>query len=259
MSASRGAAGAALVTGAGRRLGLALAEALAADGWAVALHHGRSAAGAGAAVARIRDGGGRAAALRADLADGEAARGLVPRASDALERPLDLLVHNAAVFRRDDIRDVTAAGWAEHMAVNVAAPVFLTQAFAAQLPPGQAGNIVSMLDQRVFNPTPYYMSYAASKSALWSLTRIWALELAPAIRVNAIGPGIALPEVGSDAASMERWTRRYPLRRGTGPEEIAGALRFILSAPALTGQMIVLDGGQHLGWLHPAEARPGAP
>ena len=259
MNAATAKPGAALVTGAGRRLGLAIADALAAAGWAVAYHHGRSADEAEAAAATVRASGGRAAALHADLADMAEVETLVPRSAEALGAPLDLLVHNAAVFRRDSLADVTPASWAHHMAVNVTAPVFLTQAFAAQLPEGAQGNVVAILDQRVVNPTPHHMSYAASKATLWSLVRTWALALAPAIRVNAIAPGMALPDHGADAADMARWTQGYPLRRGTDPDEIAAALQFILEAPAMTGQTIVLDGGQHLGWLHPQGGYPLKP
>jgi len=235
--------GAALVTGAGRRLGLAIAGALAAEG---------AAEGAEAA----RGHGVRAVALAADLADPEAVATLAPRAAGALGRPLDLLVHNAAVFHRDSLQDATRAGWELHMAVNVTAPVFLTQAFVAQLPEGADGNVVNILDQRVVNPTPHRMSYSASKATLWALTRTWAVALAPRVRVNAIGPGMALPDHGSDETEMARRTEGYPLRRGTTPDEVNDALRYILGAPAMTGQILVLDGGQHLGWLHPPGGYP---
>ena len=258
--ASPGASlGAALVTGAGRRLGLAIADGLAAAGWAVAYHYGRSGDAAQAAAEAVNAAGGTAAAVGADLADMSEVETLVPRAAEALGRQLDLLVHNAAVFRRDSLSDTTPASWAHHMAVNVTALVFLTQAFAAQLPEEAQGNVIAILDQRVVNPTPHYMSYAASKATLWSLVGTWALALAPAIRVNAIGPGMALPDHGHDTADMAQWTERYPLRQGTSPEQINAAIRFILDAPAMTGQMIVLDGGQHLGWLHPQGGYPLKP
>lgn len=245
----------ALVTGAGKRLGLALARALTADGWAVALHYASSTAEAEDAVAEIARTGGHAIALQADFGDAEATEGLVPRAVAALG-PLGLLVNNAAVFERDELGSVEATGFDRQMAINLRAPLLLAQAFAGQLPEGAAGNIVNILDQRVVNPTPHYMSYTASKAALWTLTRTWALALAPAIRVNAIGPGIALPDKDHSDADMARWVEGFPLRRGTTPDEMCRALRFILDAPALTGQMITLDGGQHLGWLHPPSGYP---
>ena len=252
---------AALVTGAGQRLGLAIARALAADGWAVALHARASLAAAEDEAAAIREAGGAAAALRADLADPSACRGLVDRAAEALGPPT-LLVNNAAVFVRDGLRDATPESIGENLGVNLVAPVLLTQAFAERLPEGARGNVVNILDQRVVNPTPNFMSYTAAKGALAVLTRTWALELAPAIRVNAIGPGMALPDRGDDEAGMRRWTGGFPLRRGTSPGEICDAIRFLLRAPAVTGQTLCLDGGQHLGWLHPGGGyplKPGTP
>ena len=261
MAASAGASRAALVTGAGRRLGLAIARALAADGWAVTLHAHRSFDVAEAEAAAIRKAGGAASALRADLADPVACGDLVGRAAEALGPPT-LLVNNAAVFVRDGVRDATPETIGENLGVNLVAPMLLTRAFAARLPDGARGHVVNLLDQRVANPTPNYMSYTAAKGALAVLTRTWALELAPAIRVNAIGPGMTLPDPGDDEAAMKRWTDGFPLRRGASPGQICDAIRFLLRAPAVTGQILCLDGGQHLGWLHPEGGyplKPGTP
>lgn len=247
--------GVALVTGAGRRLGLAMAQALARDGWAVVFHANSAIGPAEAAAASVCAQGGRAVAVKADLSDPDAPGALVDSAGAAFG-PLTLLVNNAGVFRHDGIRTATQSTIAANLNLNLIAPMLLTQAFVAQFPDGAQGNVVNILDQRVANPTPNYMSYSASKVGLAVLTRTWALELAPAIRVNGIGPGMALPEPGGDDASMEFWTKGYPLRRGTSPEEISDALRYILSAPAMTGQILHLDGGQNLGWLHPEGGYP---
>jgi len=248
----------ALVTGSGRRLGLAMAQALAADGWAVVFHANSAIEPAEAAAAAAREAGGQAVAIQADLSDPDALGPLVEAASAAFG-PLTLLVNNAGVFEHDGIRTTTKCTIATNLNLNLIAPMLLTQAFVGQLPKGMAGNVVNILDQRVANPTPNYMSYTASKVALAVMTRTWALELAPAIRVNGIGPGMALPDPGNDEAGMKTWTDGYPLRRGTSPEEISDALRYILSAPAMTGQILHLDGGQNLGWLHPEGGYPLKP
>jgi NAD(P)-dependent dehydrogenase (short-subunit alcohol dehydrogenase family) len=140
------------------------------------------------------------------------------------------------------------------MAVNLRAPFVLMQEFAARLPPEAGGAIVNLLDERVWNLTPYFVSYTLTKSALWTLTRTMALALAPRIRVNGIGPGPTLPSPRQTPEQFREQSRRLPLRHGTAPSEIAAALRFILAAPAMTGQMIALDGGQHLGWAQPGPA-----
>ena len=238
---------AALVTGGARRIGQALALALAGDGFAVAVHHRNSHAAAEDLVALIRNKGGAAVALAADLGDEAAVRTLLSRAEQALG-PIGCLVNNAGVFVNDTVETATRASWELHLAVNLRAPFLLIQDFATSLPKSASGVVVNLLDQRVWSLTPYFVSYTLSKAGLWTLTQTMALALAPRIRVNGIGPGPALPSPRQSAEEFARQCATMPLRRGTSPQEIAAALRFILSAPAVTGQMIALDGGQHLGW-----------
>jgi NAD(P)-dependent dehydrogenase (short-subunit alcohol dehydrogenase family) len=244
---------AALGTGGARRIGRALCLALAEAGYAVAVHHHRSKPDAEAVAAKIAKRGSRALALAADLSDEYAVKSLLPRAAAALG-PIGVLVNNASIFENDTAETATRDSWDRHLAVNLRAPFVLMQEFAARLPAEAGGIIVNMLDERVWNLTPYFVSYTLSKSALWSLTRSMALALAPRIRVNGIGPGPTLPSERQTNAQFIDRCRAMPLNRGTGPEEIAAALRFILSARAMTGQMIALDGGEHLGWAQPGQA-----
>ncbi len=242
----------ALVTGAAARIGRAIALDLAADGWAVAVHYHGSEAGAQAVVDEIAAAGGRAAAFAADLSDEAATAGLLPRVTEALG-PVGCLVNNASVFENDRIETLTRAGWDLHMAVNLRAPVVLTQAMAEALPADAAGCIVNIVDQRVVNLTPYFQSYTVSKSGLWALTRTTALALAPRIRVNAIGPGPVLPSARQTPAQFDEQVARLPLKRGPSPEDVARTVRYILAMDAMTGQLILLDGGQHLGWAQPGQ------
>lgn len=242
---------AALVTGAGRRIGRAIALMLGGDGWAVAVHYHGSRAEAEAVVGEIAAAGGRAVALGADLAREAEVETLVPRAAEALG-PLGALVNNASVFEQDSALGATRASWDRHLEVNLRAPFVLMQQFARQLPADAQGAIVNLLDERVWSLTPYFVSYTLSKAGLWSLTRSLALAFAPRIRVNGIGPGPTLPSPRQSEAQFRRQQETMPLQRGTTPEEIAAAVRFILAAPAMTGQMIALDGGQHLGWAQAA-------
>ena len=243
---------AALVTGAGKRIGRALALALGEDGWAVAVHYGRSRDAAEKVVAEIAALGGRAVALGADFAREAEVAELVPRARAALG-PLGCLVNNASVFENDGALSATRETWDRHLEINLRAPFLLMQEFARQLPEDTAGAIVNILDERVWNLTPHFVSYTMSKAALWALTQSMALALAPRIRVNGIGPGPTLPSPRQSPEQFQRQQQIMPLARGTTPEEIAAALRFILAAPAMTGQMIALDGGQHLGWAQPGQ------
>lgn len=238
---------AALVTGGARRLGRAIALALAGAGRPVAIHCHHSTDAAEAAVADIRAAGGRAAVLVADLSDEAAMQRLVPDAIRAVG-PLDVLVNNASTFERDEWDTVDRASWDAHLEPNLRAPFVLMQAFARALPPGVDGNVINMLDERVWSLTPHFISYSVSKAGLWALTQSMALALAPRIRVNAIGPGPALPSARQTQAQFDKQCASVPLRRGTSPAEVARAALAILALPAMTGQMIALDGGQHMQW-----------
>jgi NAD(P)-dependent dehydrogenase (short-subunit alcohol dehydrogenase family) len=246
---------AALVTGAARRIGRAIAFDLAREGWAVAVHYHGSAENAASLAADIEAIGGRALTLQADLTREAEAADLVPRAVESLG-PLGVLVNNASVFEMDNAATATRDTWDRHMETNLRAPLVLSQAFARALPEDKGGVIVNLMDQRVWNPTPYFLSYTVAKAGLWTLTRTLALALAPQIRVNGIGPGPALPSARQSDEQFARQCAMMPLGRGTSPEEICTALRFILAAKAMTGQMIALDGGQHLGWAQEPQNGP---
>lgn len=246
---------AALVTGAAKRIGRAIALGLAADGYAVAVHYNRSGSAAEALVREITGAGGRALAVPCDLADERQTAELIPTVTAALG-PLGLLVNNASLFERDEALDVTRESWDAHMAINLRAPFVLTQAFARQLPEEAAGNVVNLLDERVLNLTPHFVSYTVSKAGLWTLTQTTAMALAPRIRVNGIGPGPVLPSPRQSEEQFVRQFKSLPLQRPASPDEIFAAVRFILAAPSLTGHIIVLDGGQHLGWSQPRAPSP---
>ena len=240
--ATRGQA--ALVTGAGQRIGRAIALRLAADGWAVGVHYHQSRTAAEKLVREIVAQGGRAAAFKGDLASPRTPPLVVRQAAKDLGT-LRLLVNNAALFEPDDIQRITPARLERTLAVNLAAPLFLAQAFAQQAAKAKSANIINLLDQRVWNLAPDFLSYTLAKSGLWTLTRILAQALAPTIRVNGIGPGPVLPSARQSAVHFERSAKATPLRRGAEPSEIADAVMFLLAAPAMTGQMLALDGGQH--------------
>jgi NAD(P)-dependent dehydrogenase (short-subunit alcohol dehydrogenase family) len=237
----------ALITGAGRRIGRAMAEALGRSGWAVGVHYHGSPTDADDTVRAITKGGGRAVALHADLADPVAVTALVPACVKALG-PVGVLINNASIFELDDIRTATLESWDAHMNINLRAPFFLSQAFAHSLGPTDRGAIVNIVDERVWHLTPHFASYTVSKAGLWTLTQTLAMSLAPNVRVNAVGPGPTLPSPRQNPDQFAAQCRTMPLQRGTTPAEICAAVNFILAAPAMTGQMIALDGGMHLGW-----------
>lgn len=239
--------GTALVTGGARRIGRALALDLARQGYAVAVHHNASATEAEDVVREIAATGGRAAVVAADLADTAATDTLVTRAA-AMLGPVTVLINNASLFERDSIGDFPVDLWDAHLDVNLRAPAQLTKAFAAQLPADRDGNVINLIDQRVWNLTGEFLSYSVSKVGLWGLTQMTAIALAPRIRVNGVGPGPVLPSARQSDADFARQCAATPLGRGSSPDEICDAVRYILRAPAMTGQMIALDGGAHLTW-----------
>jgi NAD(P)-dependent dehydrogenase (short-subunit alcohol dehydrogenase family) len=256
MSTSTGTPRRVLITGSARRIGRSLALDFADQGWDVAVHYHSSRDAADELAADIRSRGVSAAALPCDLSDTDAVLTLVDRAADALG-PITCLVNNASEFRFDGITDMTPAGWDLHLDINLKAPVFLAQALARNLPAGVPGNVINIIDQRVWNLTPEFFSYTVSKAGLWSATRMLAQALAPTIRVNAIGPGPVLKSIHQTEEDFAQEARSTLLQRGSSPAEIAAAIRFILDCPAMTGQMLALDGGQHLMWsdtAHPASA-----
>ncbi len=247
----------ALVTGAARRVGRALALDLAAHGWAVAVHYRNSDEEARGVVGKIEAAGGRAVALAADLADEQQTAGLIGRAGDALGT-ITCLINNASIFEPDGPLMATRQSWDAHMETNLRAPFVLTQALAGQLPTGTKGNVINLIDQRVWNLTPFFTTYTLSKAGLWTLTQTLAMGLAPDIRVNAIGPGPTLPSTRQSEAQFAAQAASTPLGRKVEMDEICRGVRFILAASALTGQMIALDSGQHLGWAQPDTTRiPG--
>jgi len=234
----------ALVTGGARRIGAAIARALARAGYAVVLHANRSRADAEKLAQEIGAAGGRATVVLADLARHEAVAGLIPAA--AAFGPLTLLVNNAGVFEPDDIATLEREKFDATFAVNLAAPLFLAQAFARQAPAGSA--IVNVLDQRVFKPTPRFLSYTLSKSALHAATVTLAQALAPRLRVNAVAPGPTLPSPRQSEREFAAQAASLLLGRGPTADEIAAAVVYLAGAASVTGMTIAVDGGQHLAW-----------
>lgn len=241
---------AALVTGAARRIGRAIALALHRAGYAVAIQANRSTAEAEVLRDEIARAGGLAAMLRADLSDRGAVAALVPAAVKAIG-PLTLLVNNAATFEPDAIGALDAQRFDRQFAVNLRAPVFLSEAFAAQAPRAANASIVNILDQRVFKLTPHFVSYTLAKSALHAATRMLAQALAPNVRVNAVAPGPTMASARQQAEDFARQAAAVPLGHGPTAEEIAAAVVYLAGARSVTGATLAVDGGQHLAWQTP--------
>lgn len=245
-----GIARAALVTGGAQRIGGAIVSALADAGYVVAIHGHKSGGAAQDLVRAIAAKGGRAAFVQADLSDHAAVTMLVAQAA-AVIGPLTLLVNNAGEFEPDEIGSLDRALFDRQFAVNLRAPLFLSEKFAAQVPVGADASIVNLVDQRVFKLTPQFVSYTLTKSALHTATITMAQALAPKVRVNAVAPGPTLPSPRQDADDFARQAATLPLRRGPTPEDVANAVLYLAGATSVTGVTIAVDGGQHIAWQTP--------
>jgi NAD(P)-dependent dehydrogenase (short-subunit alcohol dehydrogenase family) len=256
----------ALVTGAGRRLGREMALCLAEQGFDVAVHFATSKEDAESAVEKIKALGRNAVALKADLLQEEETVQLVARAQDALGGPLTVLINNASVFEYDNLEDATRESWDRHIGSNLRAPFVLTQEFARAVPDIRTDNngepvaqalVVNMVDQRVQKLTPEFMTYTIAKMGLWAFTQTAAQALAPNIRVNAIAPGSTMIGIRQSESHFMTQRANTILQRGANPADITAALRYLLDAPAVTGQLLCVDGGQHLVWKTPDIVGPG--
>jgi NAD(P)-dependent dehydrogenase (short-subunit alcohol dehydrogenase family) len=240
-----------LVTGAARRVGAAVATRLAAAGYDVAIHHNRSGKEARALAKALATHGVAAEAVEADLSDAKDRKALVAAAAKVLGRPLTALVNNASTFPPRALADLTWKELAETLEVDAWAPFELSMAFARQVPRGGHGAVVNFLDARIVDEDRRHVGYHLAKRMLADFTRLCALELAPAVTVNGVGPGPTLPPPGSGEsegrALMERLRRRLPLQRTPEPADLAEAVRYLLEARAVTGQVLFVDGGRHLG------------
>lgn len=250
----------ALVTGAGKRLGREMALYLARRGYDLALHYATSRDEAEALAREITAMGRRAVTLRADLLVEAQVEKLLPTAVQGLGGPLSVLINNASIFEYDTLATASRTSWDRHIESNLRAPFVLTQAFAAQVQtpmvdaaaePVALGLVINMIDQRVHRPTPEFMSYTIAKMGLWALTQTAAQALAPVVRVNAIGPGPTLQGARQSVGAFTKQRQSTILQRGANPSDITAALGFFMDSPAVTGQMIAVDGGQHLAWQTP--------
>ncbi|MEL8056178.1 MAG: SDR family oxidoreductase [Pseudomonadota bacterium] len=241
----------ALITGAGARLGKAMAIALGQDGWSIAVHYRGSKTGAEDTADQIRSAGGRAEIIQADLAKEEQAATLLRASQEALGGPLTLLVNSASTFDDDTALEHSRENWDHHFEPNLRAPIVLSQHFARALPEDMRGLIVNMVDMRVLKLNPQFFTYTLSKAALWTATKTLAQAFAPNIRVNAIGPGPTLENVHQKEGEFDAEAQATLTGEGSNPDEIVKALRYLITAESVTGQMICSDGGQHLVWQTP--------
>ncbi len=234
----------ALVTGAGKRIGAAVARALAEDKYAVFIHYNYSSEAADELAESIRADGGVAHTIRAELENPDEAERLMSACADLGPAP-SVLVNNASLFENDHITDMTARGWQRHMTVNALAPTLLLRDFAHVLPEGETGVAINFLDQKLENLNPDFFTYTISKYALKGVTEVLAMALAPRVRVCGLAPGLTLPNARQTPEQFERAHKANPLRHGAEVEDLVRAVRFILQTPSYSGQMLIVDGGQH--------------
>ena len=247
----------ALITGAAKRIGKGIALALAIDGYDVAIHFSESNTDAQNLRDQLEQFGIQATCLKADLMDDRQIASLVDRASESLGNELTLLINNASIFEEDSIKTMTLESWDRHIYTNLKAPAFLSKAFANQVSKcasDQNGellsksNIINIIDQKVLNTNPNFLTYTLAKSGLWNLTRLSAQALGPDVRVNAIGPGPVLKAIHQSEEHFQKQRKDTILGRGSDVDEICNAIKFILGSPGFTGQMLSIDGGEHLKW-----------
>ena len=238
-----------LITGGAKRIGRAIALDFAKKKWNIAIHYNKSTEEAEKLAEEINCIGSNASIFQADLSDGKNSNKLIENAVKKFGN-INCLINNASIFERDEVRDVDLESWDNHINSNLRAPVLLTKYFDKQLPQNCSGNIINIVDQRVWNLTPHFISYTLSKTGLWNFTQISALALAPRIRVNAIGPGPILPRSRQSIDEFKKQIMSTPIGKASTPEEICKAIEFIILAQGMTGQMIALDGGAHLSWKY---------
>ena len=259
----------ALVTGSAHRIGRAIALELAASGWQVAVHYHRSAAEAASTVDAVQQAGGRAIAFAADLADEATCEALVPAVAQAFGR-IDAVVNNASLFEYDSIDTFSVAAMERHWRTNTAPAIVLARALHASVArpgaPAASGVVVNVLDQKLWNPNPDYVSYTLSKAALEAANTLLAQALAPRLRVCGVAPGVTLLSGAMSGSEFDAARRMTPLQRSSTPQDVARAVRFLLESPAITGTTLLVDGGQHLQaqardvmFLARAAAEPKAP
>ena len=235
------------ITGGAKRIGASIAEKLASFGHKVVIHYNKSYSEAKKVCNKINQSQELAFTVKANLLNEQETKKAFNKAKDKFGY-LDCLINNASVFEYDNLKSVNSKSWNKHISANLNAPLILSKLFYKNLPKKRTGDIINILDQRVLNLTPHFLSYTISKSALWTMTKTLALELAPNIKVNAIGPGPVIKSKFQSEKEFSRQCKNMPLKIGSNPREIAETVAFLLNIPSITGQIITLDGGQHLGW-----------